>query len=421
MNYPRDLPALATPSPMRVAMPVTSQQYASPGMSLLQIALILWAHKTASILIAGLVVSATALGTRLWPKTYEATTTLMVNFEVNDPLAGREFPVGLLGSYMSTQVELLRGSEVLLEVIDLLDLAQKKEYVSGYLGNEAGLRHWVEFKVRKKLTVEQGRFGSQLIHVTYAARTPLEAAQVANAVADAYSSQQYRMLTGPATERAKRYTAQLDELREKVSHAQKNLSDFRQRSGLVDVDSRVDVDMHATLIQTLKAQHATQSMRLAELSPTLGERHPQIMELQSQIAATLRALYIETRAFSNKASSEIAGSKYQLEFQSAQASYARALDGYDQIMLASSGGYSNVNLVSRAVPPPKPSKPKTMMILLLSCVIGAALGIAIPFVYEMLNRRVRCRDDLERDYGIPVLAEMGPASHGKGMMLQGAA
>jgi hypothetical protein len=35
------------------------------------------------------------------------------------------------------------------------------------------------------------------------------------------------------------------------------------------------------------------------------------------------------------------------------------------------------------------------------------LGLGIPLGYELFNRRVRCRDDLERHHGIPVLAEFG--------------
>ena len=35
------------------------------------------------------------------------------------------------------------------------------------------------------------------------------------------------------------------------------------------------------------------------------------------------------------------------------------------------------------------------------------LGLGIPLGYELLNRRVRCRDDLERHHGIPVLVEFG--------------
>ena len=36
------------------------------------------------------------------------------------------------------------------------------------------------------------------------------------------------------------------------------------------------------------------------------------------------------------------------------------------------------------------------------------LGLGLPLLYELLNRRVRCRDDVERDHGIPVLIELGP-------------
>ena len=39
---------------------------------------------------------------------------------------------------------------------------------------------------------------------------------------------------------------------------------------------------------------------------------------------------------------------------------------------------------------------------------GVFLGLFVPLIYELVNRRVRCRDDLERDNGVPVLAEFGP-------------
>ena len=404
--YPRNLPVLTTATQMSQASPMMAQDDAHPGMSLTQLISILWAYRKLSFLIAAGIILTAAVICAFWPRTYEATATLMVNFEVNDPLAGREFPVGLLGSYMATQVELASGSEVLLTVIDRLQLTQKKDYVSGYLGDAVGLRDWVEMRVRKKLVVEQGRYGSQLIRVTYAASSPLEASQVANAVAEVYSEQQYQRLTGPASERAKRYTDQLSELKEKVTHAQEQVAEFRQRSGLVDADSRIDVDMHAALIQSLKLQLATQTTHMAELRPTLGPSHPQVLELQSQIAVTRQSLNSETQAYSGKATAELSGAKYQLELLSAQSVYARALDGYDQVMFASAGGYSNVSFVSRATPPPKASSPKILVAMILACLLGIALGIAIPLAYELLNRRVRCRDDVERDHGIPVLIEL---------------
>ncbi|WP_295683983.1 hypothetical protein [uncultured Nevskia sp.] len=471
---PDDLPAFAaasslTPSQARPLMP---RDFSHPGLSLNQLAVIFWAYRRLSLAIAAGVVLSVGLICAIWPRTYEATAALMVNFEVNDPLAGREFPVGLLGSYMATQVELARGSEVLLLVIDRLGLVNNRTYAAGYNGDASGLRNWVETRLRRDLSVEQGRYGSQLIYVSYAAGKPEEAARIANAIADVYAEQQHLRLSGPATDRATRYTAHVAGLKEKVDAAQERVAQFRQQSGLIDSDARNNVDLQllstleqrlleaqnarrvaaaratgdqsvgnqvlaSTMVQSLKAQSAVQNAKLAELRATLGPNHPQILELRAQIVATRQALNAELRAYSGNAISELSsaqqlesslqkaveeqrasvinvrqlqgdGAKFQLELDSAQSVYKRALDGFDEIMFASTGGYTNVSFVSRASAPPKAAKPKIKAALLLACVIGGGLGLGLPLCWELLNRRIRCRDDVERDLGIPVLIELGP-------------
>jgi len=74
-------------------------------------------------------------------------------------------------------------------------------------------------------------------------------------------------------------------------------------------------------------------------------------------------------------------------------------------MFASGGHYTNVTFVSRATPPVKPSKPKILTGVILGCMAAVILGLGIPLGYELFNRRVRCRDDLERHHGVPVLVE----------------
>jgi uncharacterized protein involved in exopolysaccharide biosynthesis len=74
-------------------------------------------------------------------------------------------------------------------------------------------------------------------------------------------------------------------------------------------------------------------------------------------------------------------------------------------MVASNSHYTNISLISRAVPPLRANKPKTLTLLLAACVAALLAGICGPLAYELLTRRVRCRDDLERDHGIPVLSE----------------
>src|SRR6185503_3032636 len=101
------------------------------------------------------------------------------DYEVNDPLNGKEFPIGLLSGYMATQTELLRNPTLLSTVVDRLKLTENDSYTTGYSGDGSTLHEYVRRTLSKNLTIYQGQFGSQLIYVTYAASTPDEAALVA--------------------------------------------------------------------------------------------------------------------------------------------------------------------------------------------------------------------------------------------------
>ena len=469
-----NLPALPVAAPLPAQASVIPQHYVHPGLSLNQLFAILWAHRKATLLIAVAFSALVAATVMMMPKSFEATATLMVDYEVNDPLGGKEFPIGLLGSYMSTQIELMRSDEVLMPVVDRLKLTENNIYTQGYSGEPGKLRQWVGKAISKKLLIEQGHYGSQLIYVTFSASNPVDASLIANTVADVYMEQQYQRMTGPASERSKRYLAQLDELKKRASQAQDSLTEFRQRSGLLDSDTKIDIDMErlstlqqrlieaqnsrsiaesraaenqsvaqqvlsSSLIQSLKAQLAVQTSKMAELKTTLGPSHPQMIELRSQIDATRSSLAAEVGSYSSGATSDLnaskqlesklqeavdqqhskvlaihklqdEGAKFELDLQSAQSVYKRALDNYDQVVFVSTGHYTNTSFVSRAEPPLRAAKPKTALDMLAGLIAGLMLGLLVPLCRDLLNRRVRCRDDLERDHNIPVLVEFGTLS-----------
>jgi uncharacterized protein involved in exopolysaccharide biosynthesis len=205
-----------------------------------------------------------------------------------------------------------------------------------------------------------------------------------------------------------------------------------KRMGDQSVSSGV---MASPMINGLKAELSTQEIRLAQLTSTLGAQHPKVLELQSQIDANKRAIAQEMRTYSSSTTEEVVsakefeqklktaieaqrakvlairalqdeGSKAMLELDSAEAVYKRALDGYDQIMFASAGHYDYVTVVSRAVVPLESSKPNKLKLLLAAMMFSLAVGVAAPASYELfLNRRIRCLEDLERSFGVPVLIE----------------
>ncbi|HWY25071.1 MAG TPA: GNVR domain-containing protein, partial [Nevskia sp.] len=443
---------------------------APPGLSLVQLLHIARVHWRRALLTAVTVFVTSGVITLLLPKSYTATSTLMINYEVNDPLGGKEFPEGLLASYVSTQVDLLRSPQVLIPVIDQLHLENSRRYQAGYHGSPEGLHEWIEQKMSQKLVVTQGQTGSQLIYVSFSSSDAAEAARVVNAVVDTYLAQASERISGPASEHAKRYSAQLDELKAKVNKAQDEVTSFRQKNNMIDVQGKPEDEIallasmetkladaqaarHAaearlagnasvsanvlgsTMVQTLKTQLATQESRLAELRETLGPRHPDVLQLQSQIDATRASLGAEVHTWSDSEASDLKiaqqleqkstaavdqqrakvlqmkrfqdeAANLQLELESAEAVYKRALEGYDQVLAASSGRYTNTSVVNPARTPVKATTPKLMKNLAAGAVLGLLLGFGGALLYELVNRRIRCRDDIERTYGLPVLAEI---------------
>jgi len=440
------------------------------GPSLAQVTAILRAYWKITVAVFVGCVLLAGIAAKLSPKSFRATATLIVNYDVNDPLAAKDVPIALLGNYMATQTDLVQAPEVLDAVIDRLKLTEDPRYADGNRSGPAGLHDWVATELRKNLDVEQSHPGSQLINITVYSRDPVAAADIANAIGDVYTEQHFRQVTGPASERAKRYTEELADLKHKTEVAQEALTQLRGRSGQIDLDGKNDTDndnltnlerrlleaqdalraaeARATAdpasnpqatasepVRALRTEGAALRSKMATLRTNYGPSHPQVLELQSQIDANTRALADAMHRYSSISSSDIEAarnnvtelenavatqrhkilvnhqvrdqaSKYELELESAQAVYKRALDGYDQIMFASSSRNSNVAFVSRARPPSQPEKRKSLVILLFGAICGLGLGLAGPYSYELLHRRIRCRDDVERNLGIPVLIEL---------------
>jgi uncharacterized protein involved in exopolysaccharide biosynthesis len=391
-------------TPVLVESEEALPEYLPAGISLAQVLAIVRARwrVTAVVALSLLVILVGIL--KLVPRTYTATATLMVSYELNQ--GGKEFPIGAVGTYMGTQVEFITSDRVLLPVIKALNLTEDREFTAGFSGDEATERDaWVLKELRDKLTVTQGR-GSQLLYVQAGVREPQKAARIANAIVDTYLREERRLASEPATQRATEYAKQLEELQAKVTAARENVTAYRRRSGLSDIAPREGADPQA--LETLEQQLLNQGAQLAQLRATLGPRHPRILELKSQMSETRAALARQIGVYGDVKQQRDDGAKLLLQLDSAEAVYNRALDGYDEIMFASDGKRTNVSLISRAVPSVTPTKPPILKYLLAGTLLAMLVGVLAPLMHEVwLDRRIRCRDDLERHFGMPVLAELG--------------
>jgi succinoglycan biosynthesis transport protein ExoP len=461
LRMSRNLPIVAPNNPPPVSM--VPAEFAQNSLSVAQILALLRAHLRQAIMVFVALVVVTVVIVKQLPKSYTAQATVLVNFESND--GTRQAPPDMYTNYLLTQVALLQNREELLAVIDRLGLTRDPEFAAGFKNDGVNtLRDWVEKNLRGALGVEQGK-GLQLLYVSATSKDRNKAAQIANTLVEVYQARESNHDDDSSSGRTHEYSEQLADLKGKVTAAEQQMADFRQRTGITDIKEQNDVEtqalaaleqqllatqnlrrtaeskntgdqsssdpvMGSALIQNLKNQLSTLQAELAQSTATLGPKHPKVLELQSQIAAARHALDHEMQNFSQNSTATVSsaaelegklrravddqrtkvvkirqlqdeGQKLQLELDSAQTVYKRALDSYDQVMFASS------SIVSRATAPLAPSKPNKMLLLAIGVLLSGLVSIAIPLGYEMMfNRRLHCRDDIEREFGLPVLAEL---------------
>lgn len=465
--------------PMPV-LPMARERSEEEGssISVAQVLAILGAYWKVSLALFLVVVAGAAVITKVMPKTYTATATLLTTFDTAaDPLAARDTAEGyamFANSFLPTQIELMQSPEVLDEVIAKLNLTSMPEFASGISGGEATVRDWVESKLRSKITIAPGLAGSQFLYVGASASRSDLAADIANAIVDVYVNQLNANANIPSIERAERYAEELEGLKKKVQVAQEAYTRFRTSSGTIDIDDKTDVesDLLSTLehrlldarnalhsnqarasergeptsaflasstVASLREEGAKLAARMAQLRANFGPNYPEVIALQSQIEANKAALQAALTTYSRANSSDMAisgsevaslekavaaqrakvlltklrrdeAAKYQLELESAQAVYKRALDGYDQAKFAASRQPLNVRVATRARPPIKADRPNPKKNMLMGFGLGLVLSLGVPFALELPRRKIRCRHDLEGSLGIPVLAELNPLS-----------
>jgi uncharacterized protein involved in exopolysaccharide biosynthesis len=457
-----NLPVLA--AEQSHSLQLSDEQEAGGGFTLTQLAHILRAYLWLSIPIFFVMVGLAFAFIKFMPKSYEATTALIVNSDNIDPLAGRNQPLGLTYTFFPTQVELINNSVVLAPVVDKLKLQADPHFTGGFVGDANATKDVVLANLRAALKVQQGT-NSQFLYISATARNPVLAADIANAVTDEYLKLISNRTNAPAVERASRYSAQVAELKEKFDLAQAKVAEFRGKHAMADLkegqngdaEGAALADLETKLLQAKNARRELESRpndaraentavtgasdgttmrgeldrlesQLALLRTTLGPKHPQVLQLQSQIdstrdslQSTLRTRLASARDLEAKYQAAVNAERNQLlerralqdegeklltEQQAAKETYSQALRGQDQIQFASVGNYKDIAVVSKAAPPVKPTKPKKMKLFLMALVASFVFALGGPFAYEFLfNRRIRCRDDLERHFRVVMLAE----------------
>ncbi|WP_196855254.1 chain length determinant protein EpsF [Janthinobacterium sp. CAN_S1] len=237
-------------------------------MNFSQFLLILQARKKIMFLTLIVTVLATLSVSLLLPKSYKATSSLVMNYKGVDPVTGLAMPGQLLPGYMATQIDIISSKNVALRVVDNLGLANSPAVIEQFNAATEGkgtVRDWLANLLLKKLEIVPSR-ESSVVDISFKGSDPQFVAAVANAFSDEYQRVSIQLKVEPMKKAASYFDEQTKMLRDNVEKAQNRLSKYQQENGIVSVDNRLDVE----------------SNRLNDLSAQLVMAQGQLMEANSR-------------------------------------------------------------------------------------------------------------------------------------------
>jgi exopolysaccharide transport family protein len=399
---------------------------------------------------------------------------------------------------VDTEVEVLKSPQLAATVVDTLKLDKDPEFnpalkppglVGSILGGKKAAsernapgaaeaeRQAVIAAVGKQLTVR--RVGlTYSITISFQSTSAMKAATIANGFADAYIRSQ---LTAKfdATRQANSFlNNRLDTLRTQLQEADAAVSNYRVANNLLSSEGTtlteqeisaynqqlaqarvqqaedearlrtaraqlaagsngddVGEALSSQVVQNLRAQRAVVSGRVAEMSGRYGERHPDMVRAQRELADIDQQIQAEIRRIVSNLEARVrvsqqrtasveaslGGARGTLAANSAASVHLKELEGnaeaarnvyqsfldrYKQTGAQEGVEQADARVVSHAVPPSRQSSPNVMLALALSVVVGAGAGMAAVIVAEIMDAGLATSDDVERKIGLASVASI---------------
>lgn len=418
------------------------------------------------------VVSFVLIVSLVWPKQYIASSTLVINSNSPDPINGMVMPGGLMPSYIATQMEVIQSERVARGVINSLGMNKNSDMVKQWrdaTNGQGQFEAWLSELLQKNLVVSPSR-ESSVLTISYKGVDPNFAAAMANAFANAYIATTLELRVEPARRFSDLFTTQIKQGRDELERAQARLSAYQNEKGIIATEERLDVEserlsalsnqyimmqaqsadssgrrsrassnsaevLNNPVVAGLKADLARQEARLKELSASLGEAHPQVLqlranigELQSRIGAEVSRVTSSVGINNSVDLSREAQIKAALEAQrdkvlklkqqrneasvlladvnNAQRSYEALQVRFSQSSLESQSNQTNVSVLKVASPPSEAAFPRPILNTIISVVLGLLLGIGSALIREIFDRRMRSDNDFVEGLSVPLLGSI---------------
>ncbi|WP_370628911.1 GumC family protein [Celeribacter sp. PS-C1] len=398
---------------------------------------------------------------------YRATSVVLLD-TAQDQLIdlGAVLPsLGAESEAINTEVEVLKSRRLLERVVNAADLTQDPEFNGALrpLSLKTKLKNLVtgatpvspsaDQQVRSAINALLGQMSvrnlpnTYVLQITMETENPAKSAMLADTVAEQYILYQMDVKFEATRDASEWLTSRVADLKIELEQAEARVAEFSSNSEVVSIETVQALERQLKelrdRLQALRSSLAADTERLSALEnaqdaspeekvalaadprletilrengpgPAFDARFRQIVNLadiqvqraEAQVQALMTSVTAREADIARQSDELI-----QLQQLTREAEASRLLYEYFLSRLKETSAQEGIQradsrILSNAVLPGGPSEPRKSLILAMSIIVGAIIGIGGVLLWEMRQNGYRLSSELEEDTGMPVMGQL---------------
>jgi tyrosine-protein kinase Etk/Wzc len=256
--------------------------------------------------------------------------------------------------------------------------------------------------LQDKLQIGEKTKQSDIVQVSLECNEAAQCNNVLRELAAGYLTQNVARKQAEAKQSLSFLNEQLPELKAQLNAAEQKYTQFRDTHGTIDLSA----ESQQLLQQSSDAQTKLLELQIQrqELLAKFVPTHPSVVAIDSQIRQlndSIGDYQQRIKAFPDLEQKAVG---LMRDVQVTTDLYTGLLNTAEQLKVVQAGKLGTVRLVDPPNLPEEPVKPRRALIIVLSILLGFALGVVIALVRKTFFNRVSDPQEIERYTGIDVFA-----------------
>ncbi|MFQ3394481.1 polysaccharide biosynthesis tyrosine autokinase [Enterobacter mori] len=261
--------------------------------------------------------------------------------------------------------------------------------------------HSVIEELKERVSIDTKSGGNGMLHLSMIGPDPVTISQILDSIAQNYLAQDVERKSAEASKSLAFLNKQLLQIKSNLVNAESKLNEFRKNNESVDLS--LEAKFILDNVVSIDSQLNELTFKEAEISKLYKRTHPAYKALSEK-----KAILVAEKEKLNQRISAMPSTQQEIlsmtrDVQMGNDIYMILLNKQHELNISKASTLGNVRIIDHAVTQQKPVKPKKILIVLLSALMGFLFSSGVILVRNMLIKGIRQPAELEKR-GIPVLA-----------------